>query len=303
MNQSLIGFDPAQLDQSTLQGDSYCVQLIEDPSNLKPYEGAAFVPTMGSLHDGHFLLMRRAKQLADKVVISIFVNPTQFGPDEDYLKYPRTLDADLASIERVGVDAVFMPSVETMYPNGIEASDIKQPDVAIKPQLEDAHRPEHFAGVCQVVAKLFDFVKPCFAIFGEKDYQQLLVITQMVKDYQDRWPGLCIEGHPTAREDDGLAMSSRNAFLSSSQRAIACEVYQRLSWAQHAQAQEKISVAETEKVITNLLQYVGFEVDYAVIRDAETLMSVSTFDQPARALAAVRLGEVRLIDNIAIDAN
>lgn len=279
------------------------MQLIRDPSDLQSYHGAAFVPTMGSLHDGHLSLMRRAKKLAEKTVISIFINPTQFGPDEDYLKYPSTLDADLAAAERVGVDVVFVPTVETIYPNGIEPCDIKLPDVAIKPQLEDTHRPEHFSGVCQVVAKLFDLIQPSVAVFGEKDYQQLLVIKQMVKDYQDRWPGLYIEPHPTAREDDGLAMSTRNTFLTKEQRTIACEVYQRLCWAQYAQAQEKISVGETEKVITNLLEYVGFVVDYAVIRSADTLMSVSTFDQPTRALAAVRLGEVRLIDNIAINAN
>ena len=152
------------------------MQLIRDPAQLAAFAGAALVPTMGALHPGHLALMRRAKELADQLILSIFVNPTQFAPDDDFGSYPRTLDADLEAAKDVGVDVVFMPEVEAMYPPDLDIPVPPLPPVATKPQLEDAHRRGHFAGVCQVVARLFDLVKPSVAVFGEKDYQQLLVI-------------------------------------------------------------------------------------------------------------------------------
>ncbi len=276
------------------------MQLIRDPAQLAAFAGAAFVPTMGALHQGHLALMQRAKQLADRLIISIFVNPTQFEPDEDYGRYSRTLDADLQAAKDVGVDVAFVPDVQTMYPAEQEIPVPPLPDVATEPRLEDAHRPHHFAGVCQVMARLLDLVKPSVAVFGEKDYQQLLVIQAMVQQQADRWPGLRIESHPTVREPDGLAMSTRNANLSPNDRRVACEIYHRLCWAQHAELPGGVSMTEAEHIMAELMRYVGFEVDYAVIRDANTLMPLETFDRPARALAAVRLGEVRLIDNIPV---
>ncbi len=277
------------------------MQLIRDPAQLAAFAGAALVPTMGALHPGHLALMRRAKELADYLILSIFVNPTQFAPDDDFDRYPRTLDADLEAAKDVGVDVVFMPEVDAMYPPDVDIPVPPLPLVATKPHLEDTHRRGHFAGVCQVVARLFDLVKPSVAVFGEKDYQQLLVIRAMVQQQADRWPRLRIESCPTVREPDGLALSSRNSNLSSDDRRIACEMYHRLCWAQHAELPGQASMTEAEHVMSELLRYVGFEVDYAVIRDAATLMPLERFDRPARALAAVRLGAVRLIDNVPVD--
>ena len=277
------------------------MQLIRDPAQLEAFAGAALVPTMGALHPGHLALMRRAKELADQLIISIFVNPTQFAADDDFDSYPRTLEADLEAARDVGVDVVFVPEVVAMYPPQLDLLVPPLPLVATRPHLEDVHRPGHFAGMCQVVARLFDVVKPSVAVFGEKDYQQWLVIQAMVQQHADRWPGLGIQSHPTVREPDGLALSSRNANLSSDDRRVACEMYHRLCWAQHAELPGEASMAEVEHVMGELLRYVGFEVDYAVIRDAATLMPVESFDRPTRALAAGRLGKVRLIDNVSVD--
>src|SRR5688572_19846269 len=184
--------------------------------------GVAFVPTMGALHAGHLALIQRAAGLmrrstgkAAPVVVSIFVNPTQFGPNEDYTRYPRMLEADVAAAQSAGADIIFAPDVKEIYPSGGSEDFLGRelPAVATRPHLEEAHRPTHFAGVCQVVARLFDLVQPRFAVFGEKDYQQLLVIKTMADAQPDRWSDLQIIAHPTVREPDGLAMSSRNAYL------------------------------------------------------------------------------------------
>ena len=156
------------------------MHLVRHPADLTAASGGALVPTMGALHEGHLALMRRARALAQPVVISSFVNPAQFGPGEDYQRYPRTMEADLEAAEAAGVEVVFAPEVETMYPPEHRPLVGPLPDVATRPGLEDAHRPGHFAGVCQVVARLLDLVKPSVAIFGEKDYQQLLVMAAMV---------------------------------------------------------------------------------------------------------------------------
>lgn len=272
------------------------MHLVRHPADLTAASGGALVPTMGALHEGHLALMRRARALAQPVVISIFVNPAQFGPGEDYQRYPRTMEADLEVAEAAGVEVVFAPEVETMYPPEHPPPVGPLPDVATRPGLEDAHRPGHFAGVCQVVARLLDLVKPSVAIFGEKDYQQLLVVEAMVQAARDRWPGLRIERHPTVREADGLAASSRNARLEPSVRDRALGLFRALEAAQAA--------PETaEETMQRVLAEHDLGVDYAVVRDARTLGPIETPQPPARALVAARLGDVRLIDNVEVNSD
>jgi len=277
--------------------------LYEAMGNLQ-YSRCGFVPTMGALHEGHLALIRRARQLVSPVVVSVFVNPTQFGPGEDFERYPRTLDADVAAAEQAGADFVFAPDVETVYPEygpsgGQEQGQTVEPpplpEVATEPGLEDLHRPGHFAGVCQVVARLFDLVRPQIAVFGEKDYQQLLVIKAMTAENQDRWPGLQIVAHPTIREAGGLAMSSRNRYLTTEQRQRALAISQALDLADGAPTAEA-----AERTMQETLQSARLEVEYAVVRDAETLMPLPSESRPARALIAARVDDVRLIDNKAV---
>ncbi|TVQ52745.1 MAG: pantoate--beta-alanine ligase [Phycisphaerales bacterium] len=256
---------------------------------------AAFVPTMGALHEGHLALIRHAESLGEPVVVSIFVNPTQFGPNEDFSRYPRTLETDLAACEEIGADLVFTPAAEEIYPPGQPPMEIALPPVATEPGLEDAHRPGHFRGVCQVVARLFDLVEPAVAIFGEKDYQQLLVIRAMVKQEQPRWQGLTVTGLPTVRDPDGLAMSSRNRYLDPEQRDRALGLARAL---QAAHAAQKPDTAEA--IMIETLRAHDLAIDYAVVRDSETLMPVGDFSRPTRALIAARLDDVRLIDNQAM---
>jgi pantoate--beta-alanine ligase len=264
---------------------------------LEAWGGGAFVPTMGALHEGHLALMRRAQPLARPLVISIFVNPTQFGPGEDWQRYPRTREADLEAAAQVGVEVVFAPDVETMYPPAGQVPVPALPPVATTPGLEDVHRPGHFAGVCQVVARLFDLVRPSVAVFGEKDYQQLLVIAEMVRREGDRWGDLSIVGHPTVREVDGLALSSRNRYLQADERDRALG----LSRALHAARDAPVSPASAEQLMAAVLASHNLKVDYAAVRDARTLEPIDAFNRPARALIAARLGNVRLIDNMGID--
>jgi pantoate--beta-alanine ligase len=254
---------------------------------------------MGALHAGHLALMRRARELARPLVISIFVNPTQFGAGEDWQRYPRTLDADLDAASDVGVEMAFAPDVDTMYPPDGQVTVPALPPVATSPGLEDAHRPGHFAGVCQVVARLFDLVRPSVSVFGEKDYQQLLVITEMVRQEGERWEDLRVVGHPTQREDDGLAISSRNRYLDPEQRDQAQGISRALQAACDAQT-EGNNPASAERVMEQVLIRHGLDVGYAAVRDARTLGPIDAFDRPARALIAVRLGDVRLIDNTAV---
>ncbi len=275
------------------------MQVVRTIDALRDHHGGSFVPTMGALHEGHFALIRRARDCGRPVVVSIFVNPTQFAPNEDFNRYPRMFDADVAGAESSGADIVFAPRVETMYPPGQLIQSPPLPDVATKPGLEDAHRPGHFAGVCQVVARLFDIVQPRWAIFGEKDYQQLLVIRAMVAQEDaetgGRWPGLEIVAHPTVREPDGLAMSSRNRYLDAADRQRALGLSRALIAAQAAS-----DVAAAEQALHAVLNDHALSVDYAVVRDARTLMPIGNVQRPARALIAARLGLVRLIDNAAI---
>jgi pantoate--beta-alanine ligase len=275
------------------------MQVIEDPRELAASTGGAFVPTMGALHEGHLSLVRQAAGLARPLVISIFVNPTQFGPGEDYQRYPRSLDDDVRAAETVGVDVVFAPGVETIYPPGEEVPVPPLAAVATRPGLEDAYRPGHFPGVCQVVARLFDLVRPSVALFGEKDYQQLLVVEAMVEQEGPRWPGLRIVRGPTVRERGGLALSSRNQHLGADQRERARGLYRALEVAEQA-AGSRFSPAVAEAQMIEVFRELDLDADYAVVRDARTLEPIDCFERPARALVAARVGDVRLIDNRAI---
>ena len=259
-------------------------------------ERIAFVPTMGDLHQGHLALVRHALTRAPHVVVSIFVNPTQFGPGEDFDAYPRTLESDQEKLQRQGVELLFAPSVETLYPGGTEETtrvDVPQ----VSRGLCDDFRPGHFTGVATVVARLFNLVQPDVAVFGEKDYQQLAVIRRMVQDLC--WP-IDIDGVPTVREADGLAMSSRNRYLSAEERKLAPVLYQTLcEVAEQARAQQQ-SCRVLERQAMKKLEAAGFSPGYVDIRHAETLRLVETGELPARVLAAARLGKARLIDNVSI---
>jgi pantoate--beta-alanine ligase len=255
----------------------------------------ALVPTMGALHAGHLALVRRARQRAERVIVSIFVNPTQFAPHEDLASYPRTFAEDLAALAQEGVDLVWGPSAEVMYPDGF-ATRIA-PEGAAKVGLEDAFRPHFFGGVATVVAKLFLQCRPDFALFGEKDFQQLKVVTRLARDLDLR---LRVIGVPTVRERDGLAMSSRNAYLSEAERAVAPVLYQTLKdCAQKITAGSSVpkALAHGRKAITAA----GFALDYLEARNAETLAPLNRHsDEPIRLLVAARLGRTRLIDNIGV---
>ena len=254
----------------------------------------ALVPTMGALHEGHLDLVRLAGESADRVIVSIFVNPAQFAPTEDFAAYPRGEAADLAKLAVLGVDAVFAPTVVEMYPNGF-ATRITVEGPALG--LESDARPHFFGGVATVVAKLFIACAPDVAVFGEKDYQQLLVVRRMAADL-----GLpvTVVGHPTIRAADGLALSSRNAYLSPAERAVAPRLHAAL---QAAAAAIRAGEAETVTLAAARrdLEVAGFVVDYVALRNAVTLDEVTDAKaEPLRLLAAARLGKTRLIDNIAV---
>jgi pantoate--beta-alanine ligase len=276
------------------------VQLIHDPASLAPFAGCALVPTMGALHEGHGSLIRQVRGRGMPVVATVFVNPTQFGPREDFGKYPRTLEHDVALAERCGADVVFAPAAEIVYPDGLEAAQQHAaswplPAVAREPGLEDACRPGHFNGVCQVVARLFDLTRPALSVFGEKDFQQLRVLTQMVAESGGRWGALRVEPGPTVREHDGLAMSSRNRYLRPEQRDQALGLVRALQMAASAQHPHT-----AERLMQETLTDHGLAIDYAVVRDATTLLPVTGFERPTRALIAARLDTVRLIDNMSM---
>ena len=258
-------------------------------------ERVALVPTMGNLHDGHIQLVKRACRSADKVVVSIFVNPLQFGPQEDFAAYPRTLKRDSLALAENGVQLLFVPEVNELYPNGVEDT-----VSVIVPGLSDilcgAFRPGHFPGVATVVLKLFNAVRPHVAVFGEKDYQQMLVVRRLVAD-------LCmpieIIAEPTVRETDGLAMSSRNGYLSAEERRQAPALYRILQWlGEHiARGMDYEALAEQGK---HMLQESGFRPDYVSIRRAEDLLPPQDADSNLIILAAAWLGKTRLIDNITV---
>jgi pantoate--beta-alanine ligase len=255
----------------------------------------ALVPTMGALHRGHMALVREARRRAKRVVVSIFVNPTQFAPHEDFASYPRSFATDIEALRETRVDFVWAPSVETMYPDGF-ATRIA-PEGAAQAGLEDKFRPHFFGGVATVVAKLFTQVSPHHAFFGQKDYQQLRVITQMAKDLD---LGVKVVGVPTVRESDGLALSSRNVYLSAAERAVAPMLHRVLKACatriKNGEPVDRvISVARIE------IDVAGFALDYLEARHALTLAPISSPKEgPIRLLVAARLGKTRLIDNIGI---
>jgi pantoate--beta-alanine ligase len=255
----------------------------------------ALVPTMGALHDGHVSLVRLAKQRARRVVVSIFVNPTQFAPTEDFGSYPRTWKADVARLTAEGVDLIWNPDVKTMYPDGF-ASRILTDGPAIA-DLEDRFRPHFFGGVTTVVGKLFTQCRPDFAIFGEKDFQQLRVVTRMAADLD---LGVKVIGSKTVRERDGLAMSSRNVYLSPEERRAAAALFRTMKeTARRLRAGENLDAAQTSGAET--IAAAGFAVDYFEARHAETLARVASIkDGPLRILVAAKIGNTRLIDNMAV---
>ncbi|MDI9240355.1 pantoate--beta-alanine ligase [Lysobacter sp. LF1] len=257
----------------------------------------AFVPTMGNLHDGHFSLVRLARSHADRVVASVFVNPTQFGPNEDFGQYPRTPDADARGLEAAGCDAMWLPSVETMYPYGVDAT-VRVQVPGVTTTLEGAHRPGHFDGVATVVSRLFLQVQPDVAVFGRKDYQQLAVIRYMVRDMA--FP-IEIVGADIVREANGLAMSSRNQYLSADERAHAARIRQCLL-AMAAAVRSGQPRAEVEQQAAERLAADSFAPDYAVVRRPDLTEPGDGERGPRVALIAARLGRTRLIDNFEFDA-
>jgi len=255
----------------------------------------AFVPTMGNLHAGHMALVEQARQHADKVVVSIFVNPMQFGPDEDFDCYPRSLAADSVKLDQAATDLLFAPPVEEVYPRGHGvASQIDVPEVS--EGLCGASRPGHFTGVATVVAKLFNMVQPDYALFGEKDYQQLQVIRRMVAD-------LCFPVDiivvPTTREADGLAMSSRNGYLSADERETAPKLYQVMQQVVQGLAQGRRDYAALEQEGLGVLEAAGFVSEYFSIRQAGSLKLAQPGMTELVILVAAKLGKTRLIDNLA----
>src|SRR5450759_3921253 len=255
----------------------------------------ALVPTMGALHDGHVSLVRLAKRRATKVIVSIFVNPTQFAPSEDFSSYPRTWKADVASLAAENVDLIWNPDVKTMYPDGFATRILTEGPASVS--LEDRSRPHFFGGVTTVVGKLFTQVRPDFAIFGEKDFQQLRVVTRMARDLD---LGVKVIGSRTVRERDGLALSSRNVYLSAEERLMAPTLYRAMKEsAKRLRAGDDIraAMAGGAELITNA----GFVLDYFEARHAETLAPIaSTKDGPVRILVAATIGKTRLIDNVAV---
>jgi len=258
----------------------------------------ALVPTMGNLHAGHHSLLAIARKHADVVVATVFVNPTQFGPNEDFARYPRTPDADAEGLAANGCDALFMPGVEEMYPYGI-AKTVRVSVPEIDSILEGEIRPGHFDGVATVVAKLFNLVQPDVAVFGQKDYQQLLVIRRMARDLA--YP-IEIVGAPTLREANGLAMSSRNQYLSNEQRDQAGLIHATLLRMQAATQLGTETLAAIEAEAGEVLRNAGFLPDYAVIRRAADLSVPGPSERSGLvALIAARLGPARLIDNLLLD--
>ena len=255
-------------------------------------ETVALVPTMGALHRGHAALVAEARRRATRTLASIFVNPTQFAPTEDLSAYPRTLEADLATLREAQADGCFAPGADAMYPAGFATT--VTVDGPAKADLEDRFRPTHFAGVATVVAKLLSQAQCDVAVFGEKDFQQLRVVQRMARDLDLPCE---IVGLPTVREDDGLALSSRNIYLSAQEREIAPTLQRALrTCADRIDAGQPIDEAVQNAVAT--VTAVGFVVDYIEARDADTLARLSTRARPMRLLAAAKLGRTRLIDNI-----
>jgi pantoate--beta-alanine ligase len=254
-----------------------------------------FVPTMGNLHAGHYSLIARARESCDFVVASIFVNPTQFGVNEDFSRYPRTPEQDALGLGENGCDLLFLPDVETIYPFGADNA-VRVSVPGLGDTLEGAKRPGHFDGVATVVARLFNLVQPDLAVFGSKDYQQLLVVRRMTRDL-----GFPVEivGAPIVREVNGLAMSSRNQYLDSGQRELAAAIHDMLQWVDEQLDASSDSASSIEAAATDRLAAAGFKPDYVAIRRADDLGdSLDLRVDRIVVLVAARLGSVRLIDNV-----
>ena len=255
------------------------------------------VPTMGNLHEGHIELVRTCRRQCDVCVVSVFVNPTQFGPNEDFANYPRTLDDDLAHLDEAHVDVVFKPDVEEMYPAGQDDHvTVSAPGLANT--LCGASRPGHFDAVATVVAKLFNIVQPRHAFFGEKDWQQLAVIRAMARQLD---MPIDVVGVPTVRAESGLALSSRNNYLSDSERDQAALLNATLMDLKRAISAGNQRYSELESQAVTALADGGFDVDYVAVRDAHRLCEPDSASTDLRVLAAARLGRARLIDNVGVD--
>lgn len=282
------------------------MEIVTRTSELHAWVAAAarsgqrigLVPTMGNLHAGHHSLIDIARARSDVVVASVFVNPTQFGPNEDFTRYPRTPDADMAGLSAHGCDLLFMPAVDVLYPNGSDHA-VRVSVPALDNILEGAIRPGHFDGVATVVAKLFNLVRPDLAVFGQKDYQQLLVIHRLT---QDMGYPIEIVGAPIVRESNGLAMSSRNQYLTADERKAAGTIHATLQWIGQQLATKSMSIAAVEREASLRLEAAGFVPDYTVVRRAEDLRVAEPGTTSALvALTAARVGSTRLIDNLLLD--
>ncbi len=277
------------------------MKLLKTIAELRTYRQTlnrplALVPTMGALHAGHLSLVDAGKRLTDEVWVTIFVNPTQFGPNEDLARYPRPIEADLAACQSAGVTAVFLPEASEVYPAGVLPTVVDVPSLTA--EFEGEHRPGHFVGVCRVVLKLFNICQPTFACFGQKDYQQMRAIEAMVADLN---LPIAIQRVPTMREPDGLAMSSRNRYLDPEQRSRAIGLYKALCLAkQMIQGDGESDPAIVEQAMRQTLLMHDLQPDYAAVRHPHTLAAMDVIQPPMVALIAGRLGSVRLLDNMII---
>ncbi len=280
------------------------MRIVENPAEA--YEqisqwkhsgkSVGLVPTMGALHAGHLALVQRSRDECDFTAATIFVNPTQFGPQEDLSRYPRTLDADLKGLSELRTDLVFLPTSEQLYPRGYSTY-IQPPQVALP--LEGVHRPEHFRGVATIVLKLFQILPASVGYFGLKDYQQWMVIKRMVEDLN---VSIRIEGCETVRDPDGLAMSSRNRYLNPTERQTALSLSRALRQARKRVAHGNCNISELELAMEEQLKSAGMDrIDYARVVCRETLGTLDVLDRPAVALIAAYVGTTRLIDNVLLD--
>jgi pantoate--beta-alanine ligase len=262
----------------------------------KSLGSVGFVPTMGYLHQGHLALVKQSRAENSVVIASIFVNPTQFGPTEDFKSYPRDTERDLAMLRKERTDIVFMPSAEEMYPEGFNSwVEVEK----VTDRLEGSYRPEHFKGVATVVTKLFNIVEPTCAYFGQKDAQQALVIKKMAADLN---MNLEVIVTPTVRESDGLAMSSRNVYLNTQERQAAAVLFKALTLAQNLWEKGDRNAERIRQEMTSLISKEPLaKIEYVSIADAQTLEELSEIDRPALASLAVRIGKTRLIDNMVLE--
>ena len=279
------------------------MELIKHLSEMRNYirriekeKSIGFVPTMGYLHEGHLSLIKRARQDCDEVVVSIFVNPTQFGAGEDYHLYPRDLSRDIKLCKQEGLDVVFVPSREEMYPDGY--STFVKVEGELSSTLEGSSRPGHFQGVCTILTKLFNIISPDFSYFGQKDYQQVLVVKRLVRDLNLRTQIVVL---PTVREKDGLAVSSRNSYLNKEERYAATVLYESLEKAKQLIMEGNRDPALVASKMKDLIKAKSLaEIDYVAVVDPETLQKVERIGKEVLVAVAVKIGEIRLIDNLKI---